>query len=173
MQWKLLSITHNFKMKRFSLRKAIGLWVLINIIAIFYQGFLTYAHQKELQEVYEHSREVLAEARLNLDTSHLSETFTEGIIPKIIEGLETAKDSTFRAEEIEVDWIKVIEYNPPTAVIKVKYFYRGYTYNRETEKITYDDPRPHRYWRIIKKKMIQENGIWKVDEAIEFVDWSG
>lgn len=173
MRWQLLFATRNFEMRGNWVSQIVLLGVLTNILVVSCTGFLPHPRQKELHAAYERSVEVLAEARLNSDTSHLSEVFTQNVIPEIIEGLEKKKDPTFRAEEIEVDWIKVIEYEPPVAVIEVKYFYRGYTYDRETGKKTYDDPRPHRYWRIWKEKMIQEDGIWKVDESLEFVDWSG
>jgi hypothetical protein len=129
-------------------------------------------HQAELRAAFERSEEVLAEARLNLDTSRLSEAFTKEGLPDILEALKAAEDTVFRAEEIEIDWVAVIEYNPPEAIIEVKYFYRAYTYNRETGEIAYDSE-PRRYWRILKYRMLQEDGIWKVDEALEFVDWSG
>jgi len=81
-------------------------------------------------------------------------------------------DSTSIGEEIEVDWVSVESYQPPEAIIEVKYFYRTYTYNRNTGEVTYHDI-PHRYWRIFKYRMLQEDGAWKVDETLEFVDWSG
>ena len=94
MQWKLLSITHNFKIKRFSRHSVIGLSLLISIILISYQGFLAHKHKEELQVAFENSGEILAEARINSDTSRLSEVFTQAIIPQILEGLETAKNPT-------------------------------------------------------------------------------
>ena len=39
------------------------------------------------------------------------------------------------------------------------------------EKI-YGDPL-YRDWHIEVYRMLQEDGVWKYDEFLEFVDWSG
>lgn len=129
-------------------------------------------HQSELRAAFEHNREVLEEARLSLDTSGLSEVFTEESSPEIIEALKAAEGTTFRGEDIDVEWLRVLEYDPPEAIIEVKYFYRPFTFNRETGRITYESE-PRRYWRIYRYRMLQEDGVWKVDRGLEFVDWSG
>jgi hypothetical protein len=151
------------------------LFLFLTFFAISCRGSLLDPNQQELREAFENSREVLAEARISLNTSHLSDVFTRENLPKItkaIDDLKVAEDDIFRAEEIEVAWVKVVSVNPPEAIIEVKYFYRPYTFNRKTGNITYDSE-PHRYWRIVKYRMLKENNIWKVDEGLEFVDWSG
>jgi hypothetical protein len=155
--------------------RAVSFMLLLGILVVSCIDASPHPHQAELRAAFEHSREVLAEARFNLDTSRLPQVFTKESLPDILEEIEdwkAAGDTVFRAEEIEIDWVAVVEYNPPEAIIEVKYFYRAYTYNRGTGEITYDSE-SHRYWRIIKYRMLQEDGAWKVDKALEFVDWSG
>jgi hypothetical protein len=111
---------------------------------------------------------------MTLDTSKLSEAFTQNSITAIEKVLEQEKNlTTFIGEEKEVDWVEIVAYNPPEAIIKVKYFYRGFTYNRETGEIKYGNDPPRRYWRIEEYRMVQEDGIWKFDKFVDLVDWSG
>jgi hypothetical protein len=154
-------------------RLVLAVIVLISISILSFLWIRSQLREAELKAAYERSITVSDKARKDFDYSNLSEGFTKhgiAIIEKAIEHEEYAP--TFIGEEAEVSWVEVLEYNPPEAIIKVKYFYRSYEYNRETKVITYYD-KPYRYWRMWKIRMRQEDGIWKFDETLEFVNWSG
>lgn len=128
-----------------------------------------------LREAYERANRIALEAELSGDTSRLAEAFSNEKLKTVMKSIREKSqedESELLYEETEVEWVKVIEYHPPEAVIEVKYFYRTFSFDRKTGERTYYD-NPYRYWRIWKMKMIQEDGAWKVDEALEFVDWSG
>jgi hypothetical protein len=125
----------------------------------------------ELRLAYERSQVILMDARINHDSTLLSEAFTQNNINVIENAWEYENDSTFTAPEITVIWLKVVEYDPPEAIVEVKYFYRGYEYNRKTGTMVYLDE-PQKYWRIVRDRMRFEDEKWKLDESLELVDWS-
>lgn len=135
----------------------------------------SHPQQNTLKEVLEHAHQIALEAELTGDTSPLTEVFTEEQAKVIAESTqEKLKEdkSELLFEETEIDWVKVIEYEPPEVIVEIKYFYRVFSYEQETGERIYHS-KPRRYWRIWQMRMMQEDGIWKVDEALKFVDWSG
>lgn len=152
-------------------------YVFTVLITTACTGFFVDPHEAELQAAYERSQTIITEARRTLDNSHLSEVYSQNVMETVerefvIEKELAKEDPILMGEESETDWVHVLEYNPPNAIIEVKYFFRAYTYNRKTGEIKYYD-QPRRYWRTIRVKMLQEDGVWKLDEVLEIVDWSG
>lgn len=161
---------------RMMTKKHTIIWISLLIIIALMGSYIwrSYSRQQELKDAFEKGEHLIEKTRFHLDTSHLLNAYSSNILPVVVNEIEKLKaETTFRAEEIDVIWVKVEEYNPPIAIIEVKHFYRAYTYDRTTKQITYDDPRPQRYWRLIKQNMLYEDGRWKIDKGSEFVDWSG
>ncbi len=159
-------------MIRMIFRLFILLFLIIGL-AFLCKGLLPHPHTAELRTAYERSCVAEKKAQITFDPSYLSEGFTQHAVATITPMLQQDAGTTFIGSEEKIIYLSVVEYNPPEAIIEVKYSYRGYTYNRSTKVITYDNVLPDRYWRIDRYRMKQENGIWKFDETVEFVGWSG
>lgn len=152
-----------------------------SIVTTFWGGCFPHLQEAEFRAAFERGDKILTESKRNgFDTSHLAEAFTQNAID-IIEREFTVEKEMIRKEKLTyiageettaIAWVDVIEYTPPEAIVEVRYYYRTYEYNLQTGVIKYFN-RPNRYWRTFKYRMRQEDGIWKVDKALEFVDWSG
>ena len=138
-------------------------------------GSETITLEKELQEAIQNYFTVINEASITLNTSNLSSVATGEMLKGVIAPLEIAQendtDSANRSsQESEVEWIEILASGSSWAVIEVKENYSTFTQNLQTGKKTYDG---RVRWRIRRFLLIKEEGIWKVDRVLEFVDWSG
>ena len=152
-----------------------AVWSLLAFILVLGCAILPSPEQAALREAYENASRIALEAELSGDTTHLKESFSSSKAEAIAESVKTTAkrdDDDAGYQETEVAWVRVIEIQQQEATIEVKEYYRTFRYDRETGTRHYYDE-PHRYWRKMRLKMIKEDGIWKFDEVVEFVDWSG
>ena len=81
----------------------------VSVLTISCTGIFSHPHQAELQFAFERSEALSTEAQITLDTSRLSEGFTQKGITAIEEVLQYDTRTTFVSVETKVDWIEVIE----------------------------------------------------------------
>ena len=152
-----------------------AVWSLLVFILVLGCAVLPSPEQPALRKAYENASRIDLEAELSGDTSHLKETFTSRKAEAMAESIKTTAkrdNDDARYQETEVAWVRVLDIQQQEATIEVKEYYRTFRYDRKTGTRHYYDE-PHRYWNIWRYRMIKEDGIWKFDDVLEFVDWSG
>ena len=135
--------------------------------------FLPHPHEAELKAAVENSKSISRNAMITLDATQLSQGYTGKSLTEIerIVNLEKTAGLLFIDIESEIASLDVLKYEPPTAIVEVKWYQKNHLRNRATGVITPSQESDE--WWIYRYKMHLEDDAWKMEEALEFVGHGG
>ena len=94
--------------------------------------------ERELEEAFEGYLEVLHDAHITLDTSHLPEVAIDPRLANAIFGVEARREFTHIAsEEFSLGRVSVLSYSDTEASAKIRWNYRRFTQDFETGERDY------------------------------------